>query len=231
MFASDRTVARELVVAVALLLGVASASFAQTPTREQEQLRRVRQQLQQTQQEVQSAQDQARRALEAQKKADAEKLLLEAQVKRGGAAVGAARNEAAASARRVGELESALAAMKAEHDSVQARWAETASRLEQTVASLKQANERLAAREAALAELEARHKVQTARLDAAIRNNLALYGLGRDLLARYQNKSVAESLSAQEPILQFGRVELENLVQDYRDRLDKDRIPPGAKAP
>ena len=34
-----------------------------------------------------------------------------------------------------------------------------------------------------------------------------------------------ESVAVQEPFLQFKRVELENLVQDYGDRLDKERIP------
>lgn len=225
MSASDASRrARALAAAVLLAAGVGGALAQQAPTREQEQLRRVRQQLQQSQQEVQAAQDQARRAAEAQKKADGEKAALETQVRRSGAAIGAARVEAAANARKAAELEAALAALKVEQESLQARLNDTTARLEQTSAGLKQTRERLAARDAAFAELEARHKAQGAQLEAAVRNNLGLYRVGRDLLKRYENKGVSESLAAQEPFIQFGRVELENLVQDYRDRLDKDRI-------
>jgi hypothetical protein len=47
----------------------------------------------------------------------------------------------------------------------------------------------------------------------------------RQLLERYEKKGCMSSLLEQEPFTQIKRVELENLVEDYRDRLDAAKIP------
>jgi len=211
-------------LAFTLAIVVAGSALAQAaPSREQEQLRRMRQQLQQAQQESQAAQEQARKAQDELKKADEAR---DAEAKR----AGAARTQASTSTRRVTELEAELTTLRTERDGLQTRLSDTSAKLDQTTATLLDTRSQLATRSAALADLEQRHKALTAQYESAVRNNIALHKLGVELLSRYENKGVAESLAAQEPFLKVKRVELENLMQDYRDQLDKERVVP-VKAP
>ena len=48
--------------------------------------------------------------------------------------------------------------------------------------------------------------------------------LGLDILQRYENKGMTEVLSAKEPFVQTGRVQLENLKADYQRRIDAARF-------
>lgn len=54
--------------------------------------------------------------------------------------------------------------------------------------------------------------------------NAKLYQLGQELLDLYQNKKVLDVLGAGEPVTKLKRVEYENIVQDYDDKLRDSRI-------
>lgn len=49
--------------------------------------------------------------------------------------------------------------------------------------------------------------------------NTELYKLGNEILDRYQKMGVGESLAAREPFTGNARVKLQNIVQDYGDKL------------
>jgi chromosome segregation ATPase len=49
--------------------------------------------------------------------------------------------------------------------------------------------------------------------------NLALYKLGNEILTRYEKFGLGEALEAKEPFVGLSRVKLENLVQDYKNKL------------
>lgn len=51
--------------------------------------------------------------------------------------------------------------------------------------------------------------------------NAELVEVNRELLDRYRKKGVFDALLQREPITGLKRVELENIVQDYQDRLDR----------
>lgn len=209
---------------LALALGLACVGAARADNKkEQEQVRRLRQQLQQLQQDQQSAQDLAQRSVQ-------EKATLETQFKKVQSDVGASKSAAASAARRAQALQAELDAAKAEREALQAKLAETQGRLDQSQTQLAQAREQLAAREGALAQLQSRHGAQTTQLQACAAHNRALFDLGSELLARYQNKGVGEALAAQEPFVQTRRVALENLVQDYQDKLEQHVFSAGAPA-
>ncbi len=57
-------------------------------------------------------------------------------------------------------------------------------------------------------------------------SNRKLYQAGLDLLDLYKHKSVGDVIKDKEPVLGFGRVELETKAQDYRFRLQDLRITP-----
>ena len=232
MYASER-----IGLLFALCFSVlAGSSWAQAPSREQEQIRRLRQQVQQLQDERTAAQDMARKSGNEKKIAEEAKADLEGQTKRLGSSLEAVRNKAAAQTRRVNELEAGLAAIRTERDAIRAQQSDTTQRLAQERATLAQARAQqavqqtqLVGQQTQLAALGTQKDALSSQLDAAVRNNLALHALGLELLSRYEGKGVLESLSAREPFLQIKRVELENLVQDYRDKLDRQRVIP-AKA-
>ena len=55
-------------------------------------------------------------------------------------------------------------------------------------------------------------------------NNAGLAGLSRELVQKYENKDVLDSLSAREPLTQLEKVELEKLLQEYLDKIDKQTL-------
>jgi chromosome segregation ATPase len=54
--------------------------------------------------------------------------------------------------------------------------------------------------------------------------NRELYHLGNEILTRYEKFSLGEALTAKEPFTRLTRVKLENLVQDYGDKLADQRV-------
>jgi len=53
--------------------------------------------------------------------------------------------------------------------------------------------------------------------------NLALYKTACEVLQRYQQFSLGEALKSREPFVGITRVKLQNLVQDYQDKLASER--------
>jgi chromosome segregation ATPase len=53
--------------------------------------------------------------------------------------------------------------------------------------------------------------------------NLALFKLGNEILTRYERFGLGDALAAKEPFTGVARVKLENLVQDYQDKLADQR--------
>jgi hypothetical protein len=54
--------------------------------------------------------------------------------------------------------------------------------------------------------------------------NLKMYNIGNEILKRYENFGLGTALTAREPFVGTTRVKLENLVQDYQDKLAEQRI-------
>jgi len=205
-----------------------SAWAEQTPSREQEQLRRMRQQLQQLQQQQTSDQDALRRA-------DTDKAAAKAQADAALAELRRMRASATVQARSAAELQATIDALHTEGDALKASGAQLRSELASSQAgndklrgelSVQQRN--LVQQQAALADLQSRHQTQAQGLQVCIANNQALHELGLDLLQRYASKGVAEVLGQHEPFVQTRRVALENLLQDYRDKLDLQALKPAA---
>ena len=212
MCASDRRHPGALALTLALAFGAASlapqAAWAQSK-KEQEQVRRLRQQVQQLQQQQQAVQDEAQKS--AQQKAE-----LESQLKKSRGEIDDVKSRASSAARR-------LAAATQEADSL--RSARDALQTERV------ATTGLILQDAAYADLDARNRATSSRLDTCTVHNAELYKLGDEILARYRNKGFGEMLATQEPFVQARRVALENLVEDYRDKLDQARLPPTAAGP
>jgi chromosome segregation ATPase len=64
------------------------------------------------------------------------------------------------------------------------------------------------------------------RLADREQKNLALFLIGNEILTRYEEFSLGTALRAKEPFVGLTRTKLENLVQDYQDKLADQRIQP-----
>jgi len=64
---------------------------------------------------------------------------------------------------------------------------------------------------------------QVAELQA---KNRELFKLANEILTRYQKFSLGDALAAKEPFVGTTRTQLENLVQDYQDKIRDQRATP-----
>lgn len=56
--------------------------------------------------------------------------------------------------------------------------------------------------------------------------NRSLFAIANEILVRYERFSLGDALAAKEPFTGLTRVKLENLVQDYQDKLAEQRVRP-----
>jgi len=62
------------------------------------------------------------------------------------------------------------------------------------------------------------------KYDTCADQNARLYGIAKDLLNKYEHKGVVGSLLEKEPITQIKKVELEKIGQDYKDRIEQQKL-------
>lgn len=95
-------------------------------------------------------------------------------------------------------------------------WQEKHRQLSQTHADLtKQAN-----------LLRGKQQEVEQHLQECGRRNVKLYQAASELLERYQNRGTLTALVGDEPLLQFDKVEMESLVQEYQDKFDAEKLNP-----
>ncbi len=171
----------------------------------------------------------------------------------GAAPEGAARDAAAQQAlsraqQKLRELSAERDALKAENAKLNARLNaeldEMKSKLSETrsaasAAAARSAAENAAQREAIAAadthakEVEAKLQDTATRLTAREKDlsvctadNRKLGALSKELLGRYADKGVMDAVLEREPLTQLKRVEMENLVQQYGDRITESSVAP-----
>lgn len=93
--------------------------------------------------------------------------------------------------------------------------------LQQQLAQLTQA---LQQTEQEKRQLEQTSAVQARQIDACATSNAKLYQVNLDLLDQYQRKGVWDALRQREPFTGLKQVEVENLVEAYRDKIEDLRV-------
>jgi chromosome segregation ATPase len=196
--------------AIAVLLGICGSAYAAESdvraSREREMLRRTQEALRESQAE--NAELTAQKAA-AEKQAD-EKL------------------KSAAT-----ELDSARKASKSAQSKLREQQENAASAQSDLMRKLADANRQIAAltsqQQDAAKELKRTQqdldasKASTASCEA---KNLKLYQYSEELMRRYQKKGVWAALAQKEPMTGIKEVGVENVLQEYRDKLDRERIKP-----
>ena len=184
----------------------------------------------------------ARRAQQAQRKAEDEKaqLLVEKQKLEADAAETKAQLGKSATAvvqerRRATSLQASLDSATKERDQLQkdkdtltARAAELDVKLKETVGELSKTRATLASTQT---ELGSRSDLATRMTRAGQEcedRNLKLYGVATELIGKYRGQGVFDSIRRKEPFTGLRKVEVENLLEAYQDRADAVRTDPAA---
>lgn len=189
-------------------------------SREREALQRMRQQVQQLSQE--------KAALEAKLAGfEQEKAALAQEKEKLASRIRDAEARASGEGRKRTQLEGTLDAASKEKQSLleqkndlekrlaemTARQAETARELATTKTQKQQADTTAEARGRQIANCEDK--------------NMKLYQHGRDLIEQCQDRSKTDAMLRLEPFTALKRVEIENLLESYRDKLDAQKLLPG----
>lgn len=82
-------------------------------------------------------------------------------------------------------------------------------------------------KESQRAKFESQAIVLQRRVEDDESKNLALYKLGKEVLDRYEKFGLGTAITAREPFVGITKVKLENLVQDYSDKLMDQTVKPG----
>lgn len=88
----------------------------------------------------------------------------------------------------------------------------------------KEAVEVARARDTEIKRIDATLGATRQRVQTCETKNAELYKLGEQVLDLYDKKGVIDSLVADEPVTKLKRVEFENLMQDYEDKLRAQEI-------
>jgi len=206
---------RGMAVGLALVLvGMSSLSSGaddSKSSREREMLRRAQEALRQSQTENGTL--------------AASKLESEQKLKAAAAELDAARKS----------VKSAQSASGAKLKAAIEAQAETARQLENSkkqIAALTAKQQEMAnalsGRESDIKRLQVDLETSRAAGTACEAKNLKLYEYSQDLAHRYQKKGVWAALSQKEPVLGLGGVKEENLLQEYQQKFDSQRLQPGA---
>jgi len=212
-----------LACAVVACMLLPAAASAQDKTAERA-ARRAQLQMQSLQQQVQDAQAAQARA-DADKTEAEKKLTTQAQeIPRAQAAAHQAATALKASEAARADLQARLAAL--EKQAAEQKRADDAAH----AARLAELQDKLAYRESQQRLLQTRFDNEVDQVFVCSDKNRKLVELSADLLDRYRKKGFAAIASQQDPLLGIGQVEMFNLVQDYRDRGETQRLnptPPG----
>lgn len=192
---------------------MASPVWAAKESREKQMLRRMQQQMQQVEQA---------RALAEQEKAAAlaEKETLASEIDRLRADSATAKRERVTRTR----LEHENRSIQAQLDALKTKLAETEKALADSQAQQRETANTLAQIESAKKQSETQLTGTRQDLKQCQTYNGKLYGLGREMMNKYRDKTCQDALAQAEPFTGLKKVEVENLLETWRDQLDREKL-------
>ncbi len=73
-------------------------------------------------------------------------------------------------------------------------------------------------------QLQATVVDQAQLIETCEANNVKMLQINRELLVDYEKKGFLDAMLQREPLTQLKRVEIENIVQEYQDRIDRSEF-------
>jgi chromosome segregation ATPase len=206
-----------------LLVFILLALVAPTATRGDDQQAqsaesRMRQALRDTMIQLRDAQNQVVTLQAAQTQSDKDKADLQTKVDALGAQVKSLSDKT-------------IADLKAQVADETGQIARLNDGLKQWKDAYNQAAQLATAKEAARAQLALQAALLQRTIDDRETKNLELYKLSNEILTRYERFGLGDALAAKEPFVGVTRVTLENLVQDYKNKILDQAVTSGAPLP
>lgn len=163
---------------------------------------------------VDRSKEQVRRLQQAQRQLEQEKAKLGEEKAAVEAELGEARKKAETETRRAASLAKEVSALRTARDAVAGKLAESEAELRRTQELQRLAEAEGKRLQAALASEKQLHA-------GALERNRELYKVSGEVLSLYEKKSCFDSAFQREPLTGLKRVEIENAVEDLRDKLDR----------
>lgn len=202
-----------------LLIGALTAApaWAAKESREKQMLRRLQQQMQQIDQTRLQAEQEKASALAAKETAEREleKMLSDtASTKRQLAGERSTRSR----------MERELQVAQTERDGLKVRLADIEKQLADSLTLQRATAQTLAQTESEKKQTVNRLSGKEQDLNVCKNHNGQLYVIGREMMQKYRDKSCQDALAQAEPFTGLKKVEVENLLETWRDRLDKEKL-------
>ena len=186
--------------------------------------RRAQQMVQQIQQEKAQLQAQLDQELQA-------KAAMEADLSKAQAENVAIKSKLSAANVKIDGLEVSLKEMTGERLAFEAKLMKTQVELQSTKTALNDLEVKyqgtvydLKVNEQQRANLTATSIQKTKLIDACVAKNNKLYDYGLELVKLYENPTDYKKVVLTEPFSQLKRVQLENILQDYNDKIDEQSL-------
>jgi len=189
------------------LPALATGKDSKAEKKERQALRRIQQQLSEVQQQKSAV--------------DQEKIVLEEALKKTHGETESLKRAAASAAARVSRLEQGVELANKEKADLRAQLAEADKRNEDLAGQRKQLEQDLRNITSALAK-------QNEQRELCETNNDELYRIGRELVDWYSSKGALNAILEAEPFTRLKSVEMENLLENYHDKLEGQRLKNGA---
>lgn len=133
------------------------------------------------------------------------------------------KKEKSVSASAENRLGSELAAQKSNNAEVHNKLDQTHAKLLEVIekykALVKEKNELTTTH----VSLQDTHKQTEIELQSCESKNIKMFEASKELLVKYEDKGIMDSLLKSEPVLQFKSVEMETVIQEYEDKLAKQK--------
>jgi uncharacterized protein YjhX (UPF0386 family) len=143
--------------------------------------------------------------------------------------VGYSQRAFANAQKRISELEAVQQATRVEGEATLAQFEALKRDHTSLEAREKAAVAALAQRDRELKDLQVASSRQLKENGLCAERNIRLYGIGREILERYQKKTCLDAALQSDPFTRIKQVEMENLIEDYIDKLGDQRIAPARR--
>lgn len=208
---------KRFVLSFLLVTMTAAPAWAANDSREKQMLRRLQQQVQQI--------EQARAQAEQEKAAAvADKDSSERELNKLRSGDSAAKRQLAGERAARSRTEAELKTMQAELEGLKLRMADTEKKLADSMALQRTTAEKLAQTESAKKQTESQLAGNRQDLKICQTHNGRFYSIGREMMQKYRDKSCQDALAQAEPFIGLKKVEVENLLETWRDRLDREKL-------
>ncbi|QWF72264.1 hypothetical protein KEF85_07410 [Methylomonas paludis] len=117
------------------------------------------------------------------------------------------------------QLGSELAAQKNSTNDARDHLDKTNTKLQEAVDKIRQLTQTKNELSSELTNLKNTQQATQQQLTSCTEHNIKLYQSGKELLEQYETKGTLSSMLQSEPALQFHSVEMENIIQEYEDKL------------